>query len=204
MLECRTTQNCQHTPIIRALGYTNDHVYAETPDWLIGRLSRIQIHKAESQISDAHENHKHGPALADVANGSGEAPPPDEKHAEADVIPAIDDSSRPHRAEGEAPTEPASALGSHGGSPSQDISEVPAPSMTPAIDDSSRASTSAETGGKPTEPGSPGQVLASLASGVRLFRANDGRFFAQVPVGDRFEVYGLRSSAFRDWLIDDQ
>ena len=74
--------------------------------------------------------------------------------------------------------------------------------MTPAIDDSSRPSTSEETGGKPVEHVSPGQVLASLASGARLFRSNDGRFFAQVPVGDRFEVYGLKSAAFRDWLID--
>ncbi len=82
---------------------------------------------------------------------------------------------------------------------------MPARSMTPAIDDSLRASTSAETGGNSSvEPASPGHILASLASGARLFRANDGRFFAQVPVGDRFEVYGLRSAAFRDWLIDDQ
>ncbi len=88
-------------------------------------------------------------------------------------------------------------------SPSQDVSELPAPSMTPVIDESSRPSTREETGGKPpVELVSPGQVLASLASGARLFRANDGRFFAQVPVGDRFEVYGLRSAAFRDWLID--
>ena len=48
---------------------------------------------------------------------------------------------------------------------------------------------------------SPAQVLASLAAGVRLFRSNDGRFFAQVPVGDRLEVYGLKSAGFRDWLI---
>ncbi len=202
VLECRTAQNCQHTPIIRALGYTNDHVYAETPDFLIGRLSRIPIYKAEIEIPEAHENHEHGPAVADLASGSGAAPPPDEKRAKADVAPAIDDSPRPLRAESAAPTEPTSALGSHGGSASQDVSEMPAPSMTSAIDDSSGPSTSEETGAKPTEPVSPGQVLASLASGARMFRANDGRFFAQVPVGDRFEVYGLRSAAFRDWLID--
>ena len=35
VLECRGTENCQHIRIIRALGYTNDHVYAETPDLLI-------------------------------------------------------------------------------------------------------------------------------------------------------------------------
>ena len=47
VLECRSAENCQHTPIIRALGYTNDHVYAETPDWLIGRLSGVAIYRAE-------------------------------------------------------------------------------------------------------------------------------------------------------------
>ncbi len=117
VLECRTAANCQHTPIIRALGYTNDHVYAETPDWLIGRLSGIPIHKAEIEIPEAHVNHEHGPASAELASGSGEAAPPCEKGAEPDVIPAIDDSSRPLRAESEVPAEPASALGSHGASP---------------------------------------------------------------------------------------
>ena len=35
----------------------------------------------------------------------------------------------------------------------------------------------------------------------RLFRAEDGRFLAQVPVGERFEIYGLKSRGLRDWLI---
>ena len=48
---------------------------------------------------------------------------------------------------------------------------------------------------------SPVELLASVASDAKLFRSNDGRFFAQVPVGDRLEVYGLKSAAFRDWLI---
>jgi hypothetical protein len=46
VLECRSAENCQHVPIIRALGYTNDHVYAETPDWLISRLSRVPVQPA--------------------------------------------------------------------------------------------------------------------------------------------------------------
>jgi hypothetical protein len=32
VLACRGTENCQHTAIVRALGFTNDHLYAETPD----------------------------------------------------------------------------------------------------------------------------------------------------------------------------
>jgi hypothetical protein len=46
------------------------------------------------------------------------------------------------------------------------------------------------------------QVLWRLASSVRLFRSADGRFCAQVPVGDRLEIYRLKSAAFCDWLID--
>ena len=49
VLECRTAENCQHIRIIRALGFTNEHVYAETPDWLINRLSRVEIHGAEAE-----------------------------------------------------------------------------------------------------------------------------------------------------------
>ena len=46
------------------------------------------------------------------------------------------------------------------------------------------------------------RALTRLASSARLFRAADGNFCAQIRVGDRLEIYGLRSSGFRDWLID--
>ena len=58
-----------------------------------------------------------------------------------------------------------------------------------------------QTGEKPERQSSV-QVLTRLASSARLFRSADGRFCAQVPVGDRLEIYGLRSAGFRDWLID--
>jgi hypothetical protein len=35
-----------------------------------------------------------------------------------------------------------------------------------------------------------------------MYRSPDGRLHAQVPVGDRLEMYGLKSAGFRDWLID--
>jgi hypothetical protein len=34
-----------------------------------------------------------------------------------------------------------------------------------------------------------------------LFRSADSHFCAQVLVGDRLEICGLRSAGFRDWLI---
>jgi len=58
VLECRSTQNCQHTAIIRALGFTNDHVYAETPDWMISRLGRAEIRTAKFKSPVAEESHE--------------------------------------------------------------------------------------------------------------------------------------------------
>jgi hypothetical protein len=45
-------------------------------------------------------------------------------------------------------------------------------------------------------------VLLRLAYSARMYRSPDGRLHAQVPVGDRLEMYGLKSAGFRDWLID--
>jgi hypothetical protein len=58
-----------------------------------------------------------------------------------------------------------------------------------------------ETGDKRARQSSV-QVLTELAAGAGLFRSADGHFCAQVRVGDRLEIYGLRSAGFRDWLID--
>ena len=46
------------------------------------------------------------------------------------------------------------------------------------------------------------EVWLRLAPGALPFRSADGRFYARVPVGDRHEVHGLKSTALRDWLID--
>ena len=45
-------------------------------------------------------------------------------------------------------------------------------------------------------------MLLRLASDARFFRSSDGRLFAQVRVGSRLEIFGLKSTAFRDWLIE--
>ena len=76
VLECRSAENCQHIRIVRALGWTNEHVYAETPDWVISRLSRVEIHRAESKITDVSDDHDHGlassayPGFAPISAGN--------------------------------------------------------------------------------------------------------------------------------------
>src|SRR5271157_5448275 len=46
------------------------------------------------------------------------------------------------------------------------------------------------------------ELLLHAARCARFFRSADGRFLARVPVNGREEIFGLRSSAFRDWLVD--
>ncbi len=46
------------------------------------------------------------------------------------------------------------------------------------------------------------ETLLEIASTARFFRSVDGRLYAQVPVDDRQEIFGLKSTAFRDWLIE--
>ena len=47
----------------------------------------------------------------------------------------------------------------------------------------------------------PIRVLLRLADAGGLSRSGDASVHVRVPVGDRHEVYGIRSGAFRDWLI---
>jgi hypothetical protein len=64
----------------------------------------------------------------------------------------------------------------------------------------------ASTNGESTESTEvaerPLETLLRIASSARLHRSVDGLLHARVPVGDRFEVFGLKSAAFRDWLVD--
>ena len=53
VLACRSTFNCTHINIIRALGFTNDHLYAATPDWLISQLGRVEIQPSIFATHDA-------------------------------------------------------------------------------------------------------------------------------------------------------
>ena len=76
VLECRSTQNCQYSRIIGALGLTNDRVYAETDDWLIRRLSRVPIQPATFKSSKGQGNDEVGTSANEGANGSAGTSPP--------------------------------------------------------------------------------------------------------------------------------
>ena len=48
----------------------------------------------------------------------------------------------------------------------------------------------------------PVRVLLRLAARAQLYRSADGSLHAKVPIGERHEIYGVRSIGFRDWLVD--
>src|SRR5262249_31009496 len=64
------------------------------------------------------------------------------------------------------------------------------------------AAPEAGTDGTPIDREGPVAALLRLSSAARFSRSTDGRFYAQVQVGGRREVYLLSSAAFHDWLID--
>ena len=73
-LECRSAQNCQHIQIVRALGWTNDHLYDETPDSLLRRLSQVPIQPASFGSSGASGDSEAGTTAAEAATGSDGTP----------------------------------------------------------------------------------------------------------------------------------
>jgi energy-coupling factor transporter ATP-binding protein EcfA2 len=237
VLSCRSTENCQHTRIIRALGWTNDHVYAETPDWLISRLRHIPIQPASFHNPSAAEG---GPCEGREANGSTGVPTPGGQEPGRDAVGASGGGQEARSIQnefgGQNDLETTDANGSPGAlrstenvgvaamihpesgtesdmvqsevtptiraySPMGEISpyqQMPGNSLDLLV---SSISVTVERGHS-IERQSSVQVLARLAASAKLFRSADGRLCAQVPVGDRLEIYGLKSPGFRDWLID--
>jgi hypothetical protein len=212
VLECRSALNCPHSRIIGALGFTNDHLYAETPEWLITRLNRAPIQPASSETASAEPAEAHGDS--DSINVLADSP------SESDALDATNTQPASDGAAGDsvASSWPGGATvldaeGPDGWSSWQSpmliqVSQtdgVAAPFeklLTGALTFvASRRSPGSETSGNVERRNVVG-VLSQLARAARLFRSADGRFCAQVPVGDRLEIYGLRSAAFRDWLID--
>ena len=227
-LERRSTEHCSYSRIIGALGFTNDDVYAETPEWLISRLNRAQIQSAWFASSDATAKSEvassaaeHGDSLLDsatplphpillpvVETSMGRSGCPADRE-EAVVSPRIcaetsaeADEMCESSGDGmlEASPLPTTSTSKASGRPGvisftdEEITELHKElmSMPSSTSNATRHVDDSET---------PIQLLTSVAWEANLFRSNDGRLFAQVPVGERLEIFGLKSAAFRDWLI---
>ena len=214
ILECRSTQNCPYARIIGALGITNDRVYAETPDRLISQLSVVPIRPATFKSSNGNANNEVGTSATKGVDGSAETLPPDEGEPGADCERAL--TGFPPVGDREAvvvsigPIASEAAVESTGRSDGASPSQITSPAGDATLCEQAAGDTKELSAPDPSanadikdnvEAKGSLQVLLRLASGARFFRSSDGRLFAQVPVGSRHEIYGLKSTAFRDWLI---
>ena len=77
-----------------ALGFTNDHVYAETPDWLISRLRRVPIQPASFASPAATDSKLAGACAVEGPEGSDGTSPSDERVPGADALAASCDGSQ--------------------------------------------------------------------------------------------------------------
>ncbi len=184
-------------------------------EWLIKRLSRVPILPASFKSSNGNGNHEAGTRATEGVNGSAQTIPPDEGEPGADCERALTgfhpeaDCDAVVVSVGPIASEAAVECtgSSDGASPSQatprdgettPCEQAPSdPKELSAPDPSANADIKGNV-----EAASSLQVLLRLASGARFFRSCDGRHFARVPVGSRHEIYGLKSAAFRDWLIE--
>jgi hypothetical protein len=195
-LECRSSHNCRHFRIVGALGITNDHVYAETPDCLIERLKRVPIEPALFMTAHANPTGEREEAgdLPVVESATSGLPGPGESEDTSDLpsreCPMTD---LPGTGEWEQAGNLAIAASARAGFENGPDSEIELLVSSISVNVDRR---------EKVERPSAVRVLSRLAASARVFRSADGRFCAQVPVGARSEIFGLRSAGFRDWLID--
>ena len=182
ILECRGTQNCQYSRIIGALGLTNDRVYAETSDWLISRLSRVPIEAVSLRVHFLRGRTRE-------RRGFGRSP-----ELPGVLVPRRDLAVRSD----------AWRIGGTRRVVGRDCKNRQRSQSKARLSGTTfwiRITGNTETGDNLDRLGpDPGALAPGL--GRRFFRSADGRLFAQVPVGSRHEIYGLKSTAFRDWLIE--
>ena len=285
ILECRSSENCEYIRIIRALGFANEHVYAEVPDWLISRLRRVPIQPATFKNSLAKrimtlprsrvtsKLHRRAlsfgpltPSLSPSGRGRrvvANAPPTGKRGPEA--VLRTRDSPPSFRGPPSPPPRPTGERSAEGrvrgdtinsrrpgvlslstspqrgevgqGRVRGDNRSTPPPerpSPLPPRPNGERSAEGRVRGRNPSPRGSRARdvdaqraissgntfelavsvtsvtetsghnregrtAVAGFCRGWRrvrqLFRSADGRFCAQVPVGDRLEIYGLRSAA---------
>ena len=79
VLECRSDHKCLHIQVVRALGVTNEHLYAETPDAWIRRLRMVPVQGAfvPAANAGASRTDEAGPSSGEPANDNALTAPAD-------------------------------------------------------------------------------------------------------------------------------
>ena len=193
-------------------------LYAETPEWLITRLNRVPIQPA-SFASPHSAGAVDDPGLIagdqQAVIASAGLPAESEVVDEANVPPGSDGSALIRRANlssGEVTVLSAEVPGDWLLSQAPELARVSQAERGAATLEHMLTSRARIRRVQPflRRPKRLGELSVPTSSEFcRSSRARRGcfgrrtaRYCAQVPVGDRLEIYGLSSAGFRDWLID--
>ncbi len=216
VLSCRGEQNCQQLRVIAALGMTNDHLYAETPDWLISRLRRVEVQVSSAVLGERNANDASLPA-DEPLNGSAGAAPLSEPEAKVPIVDERTDGSRSNASApqvGSAFTDISSA--NEAGRVAAEV--VPGdctkitwehPEIAPDRDGATASpggqisqSVALSSGNATMDAAqeSPTDALMRMAGVDRVVLGSDGRSYALVSVSGKVECRELKSKAFRNLL----
>ena len=180
VLECRGAEKCQHMTVIRALGFTNDHLYVETPDSVISQLRRVAVQPPsfakhdEGNANLANLVPAGGPARTNAIGRSRDSEPLDEQQR---PLPAQQELRPP-----EVPHDITGAASTAAGATSQSIALT---SHTTPVE---------------TVEESPTAALMRMAGVDRVILGSDGRSYALVSVNGQAECRELKSKSLRNLL----
>jgi hypothetical protein len=202
VLTCRSTENCQHTAIVRALGFTNDHLYAETPDWLISELRRVDIQP--SCFATAHNvRDSNGPSLVaseDVRRSAEVSLPFEEKPNS----PAIDRCEKGPQPASERVRVTAVLLSEEHTETTWEHPEIAKNANEAAACQGGETSQSvalvSEAAAVEPVKELPTDALMRMAGVQRVILGSDGRSYASVSVNGQAECRELKSKALRNLL----
>jgi hypothetical protein len=197
VLTCRSVQNCTHLKIIRAVGFTNDQLYAETPDWLIGRLRRIAVEPEErADIIEEHReigetsNEAATPIIHESSHAASLSPEADITWEPAEIASSANEAASPlcHETAHATPLAPEIVAETNG-------------SASPSDNETSHVvAVAAASSAVDTVKESPTDALMRMAGVERVIRGSDGRSYALVSANGKAECRELKSKGLRNLL----
>jgi hypothetical protein len=202
VLACRGIENCQHTAIVRALGFTNDHLYAETPDWLISQLRRVEIQPSCFALTH-NVRDSNGPSCVagERVNESAEVSLPFEEKPNS---PAIDRCAKGPQPASEGVSVTAVLLSEERPETTWEHPEIANDANEAATSQGHETSQAvalvSEATAVQTVKELPTDALMRMAGVERVILGSDGRSYASVTVNGQAECRELKSKALRNLL----
>ena len=200
LLECRATQNCHPSKIIGSLGFNNDDVCAQTPEWLIASLRRTEVEEPWFTTVAASSAPKDAVAATagEFTSWEAQAGPIDNVTVAAPLPTAT--PHHPHVAIGEiARAEPPTEGSTDPGPDRSDNSASLNAETSSSGSGGGLPALGADASDLPVEAvgETPTDAMMRIAGIERVIFGTDGRSYAVVRVNGHAQCRELKSKALR-------